>query len=198
MLYDQDETKLHNQLVEHYGKPTDEQRDAIVKHMWRSKATNTPLIVSGGLIGGPNHGPLKKAMGEFSKGTPTAFKTYSGVNNSFGGKLGKIKVGDTVRFPAWTSSSIGPTSAQTFAEKAKITGTKRIVVFHIPEGFKHGAYIDHVDPSWGENEFLIHAGTKWRKTGVTKEKLESLYTKHKPEVLKQYETIHYHHMEPAT
>lgn len=119
------------------------------------------------------HNELKRAMRIHATATPEAFSTFSGVAARLGDQIKSTKVGDTFHSPAWISSSLDPRRAHNFADPSN--ATKHVVEFKIPEGFKNGAYIGHLHGFAHEREFLINAGTTWKKTRTTKHVEPGIY-----------------------
>lgn len=199
---DYETDNLHHSLGEHYQAPEDSTPHwhTLVAHMEdASRSINTALI-NGHKVEDyfQGDGPANTAHREYHHalhaavdhvmahgGAPFPFKVYSGVNSNHSHKLASMKTGDTAHFPAWTSTSLEPNVAYKFAHGDGHENRQHVCVFHIPQGFRHGAYIAHTTPAWSdEREFLMKPDTRWRKT-------------HSHNIIDEGDAITLHHFEPV-
>jgi hypothetical protein len=66
-----------------------------------------------------------------------------------------------IELPAYTSASLDPTMATSFGNRDR-GGHRHMLQIHLKKGSKHGIYVDHVSDNYGEKEFLIKHGTKFK------------------------------------
>jgi hypothetical protein len=94
-----------------------------------------------------------------NKGIPENVHSYSGIKFD---KNYKLKVGQTVKLPAYTSSSLDSTIASGFAHVTK-DYHKHVLHFDLPKGYKHAKYVAGYGVEH-EKELLINAGQHFKVT----------------------------------
>ncbi len=95
---------------------------------------------------------------------------YSGVGAEMGKKLMEHKMGDFVHFPAYTSTSLDYQIAHSFggSTPTKLTDgedeeiARHIAVFHLPEGYHQGRYIESHSRNQGEEEYTLARDQKFK------------------------------------
>lgn len=168
-------------------------RHAIIVHKENSSRLNRRLVAQHAIASGkppeqfahlkmdevdPYHGThyhivhdrLNRAVDNLSQPLDEETHTFSGVSWRMGEAIKNTKKDDTFHSPAWVSSSLDPRIAHDFTkEKTPNEGAtqreEHIVHFKLPKGYNRGAYIGHAVGGYAyEKEYLIKAGTKWKRT----------------------------------
>lgn len=180
---DSDVSHQHDRLVDHYGAvdpygdeskiaPSDKALMEYTSSARSQKLNKHALVLSGAKdaeVVYPNvdpkmvHETAKQILGEFdahlnehSHPLPEDMHVYSGTGLW---KPGVSKVGDVLHTPAYTSTSLHPRTARTFAHE-------HIIHFQLPKGSTHGSYIGAKTFHAREKEFLLKRDQKWRVSNI--------------------------------
>lgn len=180
---DSDVSHQHGRLVNHYGSidtygdeskigPSDKALKEYTSSARSQKLNKHALVLSGAKDAEdvyPNvdpkmvHETAKQILGEFdahlnehSHPLPEDMHVYSGTGLW---KPGVSKVGDVLHTPAYTSTSLHPRTARTFA-------FEHIIHFQLPKGSTHGSYIGAKTFHAREKEFLLKRDQKWKVSNI--------------------------------
>lgn len=166
-----------------------EKKKVIKKYTYRSRDLNSHLIVSHRENADPKNSVVFKSQikaldselnHDKNKTTGKLF-TYSAVGEHVARSLSRARIGSTVHFPAYTSTSIDEfIPRESFGDEitpkeSKVPehkyvsksiyphfGIRHLVVFHLPEGYHRGRYIAHMSHHGVEREFLLARDQKFR------------------------------------
>jgi hypothetical protein len=171
--------KHHNKMAA-FGPRADDDSphvNAIKKYTSTSRALNNHLAGVGkkGLFFNMRmNGRAKKldaALQHYAKPLDHVAHVYSGVGGFSPAEHFKQGNG-VIHTPAYTSTSLNPLVARTFARNQHITkpnssfkSEAHVIHFRLPKGFKNGAYISNVSDVQGEHEYLLHRNQKWKLVG---------------------------------
>lgn len=110
------------------------------------------------------HADIQHAMAT-APTLPFSTHVWSGMRDTRAQSFSKMREGDPVSMPAYTSSSITPYTAALFSEHEQ---HQHILHIHLKEGTRPGVYVESITPSPGEKEFLLNAGLKGTHQGITR------------------------------
>jgi hypothetical protein len=101
---------------------------------------------------------LDKAMGRFK--TPDAMTVYTSVSPNFDN--GGLKVGSTLQFPSFRSTSASLEQAMQMGKGSKPEeGDRNVVILQIQvQKESPGIYVDNISVSPGEKEFVLNRGSQ--------------------------------------
>lgn len=140
-------------------------------------------------------GQTSAAIKHFAKPTDHEMHVYSGLKHDAIKKA--HDAGQTVvHMPAFTSTTIKPTTATGFASdmrhdhmpagghdpESKVNAVNHIAHFKIPKGYSRGVYVAGVSEHPNEKEYLLDKGQSWKITGhkrVNRVHASDTYGRHK-------------------
>ncbi len=160
-------------------KIVDSTTSAIVhRYTAHSMKINEHLIKPNGIsfAGGQNThhaNALTEAIRKHGKPLRHDVHVYSGL-----GEFNPTKHFDrtgTIHLPAFTSTSLSPTTALAFAPKNFKRDTSHIIHFHLPKGYKKSLYVAGHSAVKDEREMVLDRGQHWQLTGVKSSKVKIGY-----------------------